>query len=217
MALIRIINPNSNSKVTEAMSSALEPLRMQGGPRLHCVTLEQGPPGIESQAHVSQVEPLLAQRIQSDNEADAFVIACYSDPGLHLCRELTTRPVLGIAECAILTALTRGSSFGVISILHNSVARHKRHLRERRLDHLCAGDRPLGLSVAQVASGDDTYQRMLMVGTALRDEDGAEVIIMGCAGMARHREALQDALGMPVIDPAQAATSMAIGAVTLTR
>ena len=181
------------------------------------MTLELGPPGIESQAHVSQVEPLLAQRIQSDNEADAFVIACYSDPGLHLCRELTTRPVFGIAECAILTALTRASSFGVISILHNSVARHTRHLRERRLDHLCAGDRPLGLSVAQVASGDDTYERMLTVGTALRDEDGAEVIIMGCAGMARHRQPLQDALGIPVIDPAQAATSMAIGAVSLAR
>jgi allantoin racemase len=113
--------------------------------------------------------------------------------------------------------MTRGSCFGVISILHNSVARHRRHLRERRLDHLCAGDRPLGLSVAQVASGDNTYERMLTVGTALRDDDGAEVIIMGCAGMARHREPLQDALGMPVIDPTQAATSMAIGAVSLAR
>ena len=122
MTLIRIINPNSNTKVTHAMSVALEPLRMSGGPRLDCVTLEQGPAGIESQAHVSQVEPLLAQRIQSDNEADAFVIACYSDPGLHLCRELTARPVFGIAECAILTAMTRGTSFGVISILANSVA-----------------------------------------------------------------------------------------------
>ena len=80
MALIRIINPNSNTRVTDAMSAALEPLRMQGGPRLECVTLEQGPPGVESQAHVSQVEPLLARRIESDNEADAFVIACYSDP-----------------------------------------------------------------------------------------------------------------------------------------
>jgi allantoin racemase len=215
MTLIRIINPNSNGKVTDAMSAALEPLRMDGGPRLDCVTLEQGPPGIESQAHVSQVEPLLAQQIQSDNEADAFVIACYSDPGLHLCRELTTRPVFGIAECAILTAMTRGSSFGVISILHNSVARHLRHLRERRLDHLCAGDRPLGLSVAQVARGDSTYERMQAVGAQLRDTDGAEVIIMGCAGMARHREPLQDALGIPVIDPAQAATSMAIGTVSI--
>ena len=105
--------------------------------------------------------------------------------------------------------------FGVISILHNSVARHLRHLRERRLEHLCAGDRPLGLSVAEVEGGDSTYERMLTVGTALRDEDGAEVIIMGCAGMARHREALQDALGVPVIDPVQAAATIAIGTVSL--
>ena len=217
MTLIRIINPNSNTRVTDAMSAALEPLRMTGGPRLDCVTLEQGPPGVESQAHVSQVEPLLARRIESDNEADAFVIACYSDPGLHLCRELTTRPVFGIAECAVLTAMTRGSSFGVISILQNSVARHLRHLRERRLEHLCAGDRPLGLSVAQVESGDSTYERMLAVGTQLRDDDGAEVLIMGCAGMARFREPLQDALDVPVIDPAQAAASMAIGAVGVCR
>ena len=217
MALIRIINPNSNSKVTDAMSVALQPLRTREGPRLDCVTLEQGPPGIESQAHVSQVEPLLAQRIQSDNEADAFVIACYSDPGLHLCREVTTRPVFGIAECAILTAMTRGSSFGVISILHNSVARHFRHLRERGLAHLCAGDRPLGLTVAEVESGASTYERMLKVGTQLRDEDGAEVIVMGCAGMAKHRRPLQDALGVPVIDPTQAAASMAIGVVNVSR
>jgi len=215
MALIRIINPNSNTRVTDAMSAALEPLRMTGGPRLECVTLEQGPPGIESQAHVSQVEPLLAHWIESDNEADAFVIACYSDPGLHLCRELTTRPVFGIAECAILTAMTRGSCFGVISILQNSVARHLRHLRERRLEHLCAGDRPLGLSVAEVEGGDSTYERMLAVGTQLRNDDGAQVLIMGCAGMARFREPLQDVLEMPVIDPVQAAASMAIGVVGL--
>ena len=109
--------------------------------------------------------------------------------------------------------MTRGSSFGVISILHNSVARHMRHLRERRLEHLCAGDRPLGLTVAQVESGDSTFERMLAVGTQLRDEDGAQVLIMGCAGMARHREPLQEALQVPVIDPAQAAVSMAIGTV----
>ena len=121
--------------------------------------------------------------------------------------------MFGIAECAILTAMTRGSCFGVISILQNSVARHLRHLRERRLEHLCAGDRPLGLSVAEVEGGDSTYERMLAVGTQLRDDDGAQVLIMGCAGMAKFREPLQVALEVPVIDPVQAAASMATGAV----
>jgi Asp/Glu/hydantoin racemase len=67
--------------------------------------------------------------------------------------------------------------------------------------------------VAEVESGDSTYERMLAVGAQLRDDDGAQVVIMGCAGMARFREPLQDALEVPVIDPVQAAASMATGVV----
>ena len=133
---------------------------------------------IESQKDVSKVEPMLAKLIRSDTEASAFIIGCYSDPGLALCREITNRPVFGIAECAILTALTRGASFGVISILANSVARHTRHLRERLLHTHCVGDRPLGLTVAQTESGEETFSKMLKIGTTLRNEDGADVIIL---------------------------------------
>lgn len=213
--VIRIINPNSNAAVTRSMSEAIEPLRFAGGPVLDCVTLEAGPPGVESQADVARVEPLLAERVQADNEAAAFVIACYSDPGLELCRELTDRPVLGIAECAIMTALTRGDRFGVIAILANSVTRHRRHMQQRLLHQRCAGERPLGLSVAEIESGAGTFRRMTEIGRHLRDEDGADVVILGCAGMARHRLPLEDSLGIPVIDPTQAAATMAIGAVAL--
>lgn len=216
-ATVRIINPNSNKSVTEGMSEALEPLRLAGGPKLDCVTLEAGPPGIESQAHVSMVEPLLAEWVKSDNEAAAFVIGCYSDPGLALCREATSRPVFGIAECAVLTALTRGSAFGVISILANSVTRHMRHLRERMLQAHCAGDRPIGLTVAQCEADPTAFDRIVDVGKTLRDTDGADVMILGCTGMARHRLRLEDALGVPVIDPTQAAAAMAIGVVQLAR
>ena len=51
---------------------------------------------------------------------------------------------------------------------------------------------------------------MVDVGWTLRDEDGADVLIMGCAGMARHRAPLEQELGVPVIDPTQAAASIAI-------
>jgi Asp/Glu/hydantoin racemase len=77
-----------------------------------------------------------------------------------------------------------------------------------------ANERPLEMSVAEAASGDGTLARMIAVGSDLRDIDGADVIIMGCAGMARHRRALEDALGIPVVDPVQAAVTMALGAVS---
>lgn len=208
---IRILNPNSNTAVTESMSDALETLRQPAGPILDCVTLADGPFGIESEADSIAVAPLLADWVRKDNAADAFVIACYSDPGLQLCREVTTRPVFGIAECAIATALTRGSRFGVISILANSIPRHRRHMQERLVHTRCAGDRPLGLSVADVEGASGAFERMEETGRLLRDEDGADVIIMGCAGMAKHRIPLESSLGIPVIDPTQAATSIAIG------
>jgi allantoin racemase len=75
------------------------------------------------------------------------------------------------------------------------------------------GERPLNMSVADTASGEGTLARMIDVGRTLRDQDGANAIVMGCAGMSRHRAALEDALGIPVVDPAQAAVTMALGAV----
>ncbi len=211
--VIRVINPNSNDAVTAGISEALEPLRLINGPRLECITLSDGPFGVESQADVSMVEPLIVDYIRDDTEAAAFIIACYSDPGLALCREITDRPVFGIAECAMLAALSRGQSFGVIAILNQSIPRHLRHMRERLLHNHCAGERALELTVAEVENSSNTYEKMLGVGSKLRDKDGADVIIMGCAGMAKYRDTLEKSLGVPVIDPTIAAAGMAINTI----
>jgi len=124
--------------------------------------------------------------------------------------------VFGIAECGVLTALACAERFGVIAILQRSIARHMRYLRQMGLMDRLAGERPLELSVAESAS-EKTLPRMIEVGRALKEQDGANAIVMGCAGMARHRKPLEDALGIPVIDPTQAAVTMAIGAVQLSR
>ena len=213
-AVIRIINPNSNAAVTAGMSEAVEPLRLAGGPDLECITLADGPFGIETDAHISQVEPMLVDLVSTDTAA-AFVIGCYSDPGLALCREATAKPVLGIAECAMLTALTRAPKFGVISILDQSIPRHRRHMEARGLHHQCAGDRAIGMGVAEVESSPEAFARVVEIGRQLRDEDGAGVVITGCTGMAKYRTDLEQALGIPVIDPTQAAAGMAISAVAL--
>ena len=217
MRRIHVINPNSNDAVTRGLDAALEPLRFADGPELLCSTLPDGPFGIETQADVESVVMPLRRMVQADNASDAFVIACYTDPGLFICRESTTRPVFGIAESGVLTALARGGSFGVIAISQRSLARHMRYLRQMALTGRFAGERALEMSVAETASGDSTLERMAEVGRRLKDEDGAETVIMGCAGMARHRGPLERALGIPVIDPTQAAVTMALGAVQFGR
>jgi allantoin racemase len=211
---IRVVNPNSNETVTHSIDGALDPLRFENGPEIVCSTLAEGPFGIETQADVESVVMPLRALVEADNASDAFVLACYSDPGLHVCREGTARPVFGIAECGVLTALARGGRFGVIAIGQRSIARHMRYLRQMALIDRLAGERPLNMSVAETASGDNTLARMVEVGRRLRDEDGAEAVVMGCAGMARHRRPLEEALGIAVIDPTQAAVTIAIGAIS---
>ena len=213
--LVRIINPNSNQAVTDGMSAAVDCLRAVDGPRLDCITLSEGPFGVESLADVNLAERLLMDHVKSDTQADAFVLGCYSDPGLFGCAESTDKPVFGIQQCAALQAIARGGRFGVISLSPVSVERHLRHLRILGLEAHCAGDRPANLTVAESEAGEDTFDNLRAVGEQLRDADGARSVILGCTGMAKHRVNLERALGIPVIEPTQAAASLAIGAVTL--
>jgi allantoin racemase len=214
---ILVINPNSNVIVTKGLEVALQPLGFADGPEIICTTLDEGPYGVESQADADSVVMPLRRLVESDNGSAAFVIACYSDPGLHVCREGTDRPVFGIAECGVLTAMTRAETFGVIAIAQRSIRRHIRYLRQMGLMDRLAGERPLDMSVAETASGEGTLAKMIEVGRALKEQDGAGAVIMGCAGMARLRRPLEDALGIPVIDPTQAAVTMALGAVQFSR
>ena len=213
---ILVINPNSTEECTRGIDEACAPLRMAGGPQIDCVTLKEGPSGIESQQQVDAVvAPLLNLVLQKEKQYAAFVIACYSDPGLHSLREATKKPVLGISECGILTALTLGQKFGVIAILKQSIPRHLRYVGALGVSERFAGERPVGLKVTELSNAKKTFARMVEVGTALRDTDRADVVVMGCAGMARYRKPLQDAIGIPVVEPTQAAVAMAIGRVRL--
>lgn len=119
--------------------------------------------------------------------------------------------MLGIAEAAILTAMTMGQRFGILSILGRSVPRHLRYVAAMGVSDRLAGDLPLELRVSELQDEARTFARMEEVGARLRDGHGAEVLIMGCAGMANFRARLEDSTGLPVIDPSQAAVAMAIG------
>lgn len=213
---IYVINPNSTERVTRGIDEAVTPLRMTGGPAIECLTLADGPPGIQSQRDVDGLIPALLKRAAGlENEAAAFVVACFSDPGMHSLREQSTKPVLGIAECGVLTALTLGQRFGIVAMLQNSIPRHLRYLGAMGMMDRFAGDLPVNLTIQEMADERITLERMIGVGRTLRDTHHADVLVMGCAGMARFRESLERELGVPVVEPTQAAVTMAIGRVRL--
>src|SRR5687768_3029079 len=141
--MILVINPNSTREVTDHIDRSLQSFRFADGPRIACETLSTGPPGIESQAHVDGTSERLIEYFAANpqhRKAQAVVLACFSDPGLHALREILPCPVLGSAECAYLTAVARGERFGVISILARVVARHRRQVRLLGLEHKLVAD-----------------------------------------------------------------------------
>lgn len=213
---ILVINPNSTQAVTDGIDRALDPLRLADGPVFECVTLAEGPPGIQTQRDVDGVIGPLTRLIASREQGcDAFVIACYSDPGLYSAREVTRKPVLGISECGVLTALTLGHRFGVIAILAGSIPRHLRYLGAMGVTDRLAAELPVGLQVTELADAGRTRERLIATGRQLVESHGAHVIVMGCAGMAQYRKALEDAVGVPVVEPTQAAAGMALARVRL--
>jgi Asp/Glu/hydantoin racemase len=215
-ATIFVINPNSLQTVTDSIDAALAPLRRPNGPALTCLTLAEGPPGIQTQSDVEAAIPPLVRKVaELAPAASAFVVACYSDPGLHALREVTPKPVVGIGETGVLTALTLGQRVGVIAILAAAIPRHLRYYGAMGVSNRIAAELPLGLGVAELADRERTLSRMIDVGRELRDSHGADVVVMGCAGMASLRTELQRALGVPVVEPCQAAVATAIGRVQL--
>lgn len=169
--------------------------------------LAKSPPGIETNAHVEMVIPNIIERI-GEHQADAYVLSCFSDPGIEQVRAATSRPVIGIAEAAYLAALGLGQHFGIVSLGPSSIERHLHYLKTLRIDGRLAGDRSIDMTIPQLMA-TDVVETVVRTGRKLRDEDGADVVILGCAGLGSYRAAMEEALGLPIVDPVQAGVALA--------
>ena len=211
MARILVINPNSSQACSDGISAALEVLRFPSGPALDVVTLAEGPPAVVTWRDWYQVvDPMC--RLVERTEADAYVIACASDPGIDAVRAATSKPVFGIFRCAVAAAVARGERFGVIGMVDASLARHRQALRAMGLEERLAGEIPLNLLMETLLDPAAARAALIAVGRELK-EQGAESLILGCTGMAHHRSIVRQEVGIPVIEPSQAAAAVAIGAV----
>jgi Asp/Glu/hydantoin racemase len=210
--LILVINPNSSESVTEGLRQALSGFSFAGGPAIECVTIEHGPPGVVTQRHVDEAALNTAAVIEARPDAAAYVLACYSQPGLDLARSITRRPVYGIQDAGVLSALALADLFGVIAVAEVSIPRHLRNLRRLGVDQRLAGEVALegSVSVAESGHGEESYGLLLRAAEKLK-KLGAGAIVLGCAGMSGHRRRLEDETGVAIIDPTQAAVAMAFG------
>lgn len=210
MAHILVINPNRSDACSAGIDAAIRPLRFAGGPTVTVATAADGPPAVYSwRDWHAAVGPVC--RIIETTQADAYVIACASDPGIEAARATTTRPVFGVFRCAIAAAAVQSERFGVIAIVAASKARHLLALRSMGLADRLAGE--IALNVTMDALLDPVLTRARLIDTAhALVSAGAGAIVLGCTGMARHRAAVESAAGVPVIEPCQAGVLQAMGA-----
>lgn len=199
---ILFINPNTSEEFTERIQKIAQQYAL---PSTEVVAMNprSGPRSIESiyDELLSSAGTLELVIAELDNY-DAFVIACYSDhPTVYAVREITDKPVLGIAEATMYIACMLGYKFSIVTtndewepLLWDAV--HHYGLTGR-----CASVRTTGMAVLALESGEqDTYSLILEGAKLAIDQDGAEVICLGCAGMAGMDKQLEAALGIPVID-----------------
>lgn len=210
---ILVINPNSSRVFTQLIQQSVAHLQANGTYQIDCIELEGTPPGIESQRDIdSVIEPLCRLVAAESANTDAFVVGCFADTGVYSAREVTTKPVLGLCEAALATALNMGERFGVISTSLSSRNAELRLVRSYGLLDRCAGFAPVNLPVVEIPNHAAAKERILSAGASLM-ECGADVLVLGCAGMAPYRKLLRDTLKLPVIDPNSSAVAMAIGMV----
>lgn len=208
---IHLINPNSTASMT---AQALESALLVKHPLTHVSASNptDTPASIEGGADEAMSVPgMLAEIRQGEAQGvDAYVIACFDDPGLHAAREVAKGPVIGICQAAVQVAMTISRRFSVITTLPRSVPIIEDLVSDYGAERHCRKVRAIDLPVLALEEDPQKAERLLLKEIEIaKAEDGAEAIVLGCAGMSSLCARLQRATGVPVIDGVTAAVKMA--------
>ncbi len=208
---IHVINPNSTAAMTRAIATAARAAATPGT-EIDAETCFGTPASIEGYRDEAMAVPaMLAAIVTAETRgADAHVIACFDDPGLAAAREVAKGPVIGICQAALQVAMTVAARFSVITTLPRSVPVIEDLVSAYGASHRCRKVRAIDMPVLALEADPVGARGRLLAETRLAmEQDGAEAIVLGCAGMADLCEWLSENAGIPVIDGVTAATRLA--------
>lgn len=208
---IKVINPNTTLSMTKSIEMCAKKYANKDT-IIYAVSPDIGVNSIECYVDEYLAIPGVLKEIAKGEEegADAYVIACFGDPGLQAAREITDKPVVGIAEAAIATAKMISPNFSIISVLDRSKKITEDVVRNYGAKEFCKSIRSTGLSVLDFGTNIEKGLKALTEQSiiAVRD-DGAECILLGCAGFVDFVEELKNSLGVPVLDGVMPAVKFA--------
>ena len=195
---ILCINPNSSQEVTEGIEKICRKYALSDT-EIEVKCIKEAPYGIESYRDAAISEKHLLERFEEWKEQyDGFIVACHSDIGVDLLRELTDKPVIGIGEASMLFALPLGHKFSILSLKRKKISQKEDLVKKYGLENRCASIRATGLGV--IANYQEKKETLIQEGEKAVKEDGAEVLILGCAGMVGLDKEIEKIVGVPTID-----------------
>lgn len=213
---IVVMNPNTTASMTASIRSIAE---RSAGPGTEIFATEPlwGPESIEGHFEGYLSAAAVLDRLTTIEEPfDALVMAGFGEPGREGAQELLEVPVFDITECAAQLAMMLGHSYGVVTTLDRAVPQIQDRLLTAGLLQRCAGIRGTGLGVLELEEDEQrTVDVIVETARTLVEEDRAEVICLGCGGMAGLQEKVSAALGVPVVDGVAAAVKFAESVVGL--
>jgi len=207
---IKIIIPNASKPFLE---SQIEERRRaaRSGVDVDVVCLSEGPLSLEGGVDEALIGPsLLSEAKKAQQEGyDAIVIDCAMDPGIRAVRELVDVPVTSAMESALLFALGLGDTISVVTVLENTARVIRDRIRTYEFQGRVASVRFANVPVLDLENKDRAVEAILQEARKAIDEDGVDVIVLGCTGMSPVAAFLQQQIEVPVVDPAAAALTMA--------
>ena len=209
---ILVLNPNTSEVVTAKIAAVIDKIKR---PDTIAVTksVPHGPVALQSFYDEALATPYKIECVKQANRDgfDAVINAAFCDPGIEALKEVSDIPVYGLEECAFSAALLYGNKFGILTEVKHKEAVKSREVRKHGLESRFAGVKALNMGVVEMAEHPEKVKEVgIQVARDLID-NGAEVIIMGCASMAGYSEDIEKELGVPVIDPTATAFKMVEG------
>jgi len=167
-----------------------------------------GPESLESWRDYHLASVCVLPLLRDHPDVDGVVLACFGDPGLYLLKEICPVPVVGVAEASMSLALLLGGKFGILAGMRRAVELMDSMVRTYGLESRYAGTYPLDMRVLDFEEHrSETLDALEKAGGALK-ELGADVLLLGCAGLTSFTRDLEAGLQMTIVDPLEAGCRM---------
>ena len=212
---ICIINPNTTKAMTQKIDLTAKNFASKDT-EIISVEPKVGPDSIEGFYDEAFCIPGLVEEIKKQNDADAYIIACFDDTGLEVIRSITEKPVIGIGEATYHVATMIAGNFTVITTLSRSIRPLTHNLKKNGLFENCVKVTAIEVPVLDLENiSSENLDKLNKVIQDTMENDNAEAIILGCAGMADLARNLEIKHKLPVIEGVSSAVVLAESLVNL--